>query len=193
MGIIVKLGQCIRQRKNREEIRVSLEVLTGLPLTHALRTVLPPLSKPVNFLALPHSFGRCRIWLRCCTITFLRPTENVMQLSVMLTMLSESHGCCETTPPHCVNHCVWQDVYYADGGCATWWIGSDDDVFPDNDSPGTCHYMHVSPVQPGCASLSCYALSPHQRAVQPLPLHSFNSSIPEAPEVTVTPSHPQGE
>jgi hypothetical protein len=57
------------------------------PELHTLRTVLLALSKLVKFLALPRSFGRCRTWSRCCAITFLRLTENIMQLSIVLTML----------------------------------------------------------------------------------------------------------
>jgi len=33
MGIIVKLGQCIKTKKKQRRNKVSLEVLTGLPLT----------------------------------------------------------------------------------------------------------------------------------------------------------------
>jgi len=33
MGIIVKLGQCIKTKKEQRRNKISLEVLTGLPLT----------------------------------------------------------------------------------------------------------------------------------------------------------------
>jgi len=148
------------------------------------------------------------------TSQFFSLTSQLWEMQNMVEMLhnhiSEANWECNAAQCH-ADHAIWVSWLLWNNpttlceslcmaGCLLcWWRmchmvdGSDDDVFPDNDSPGTCHYMHVSPVQPGCASLSCYALSPHQRAVQPLPLHSFNSSIPEAPEVTVTPSHSQGE
>jgi len=46
--------------------------------------------------------------------------EHHADYAEMMAMLSESCGCHETTPLHHVDHHVWQDVYYADGGCATW-------------------------------------------------------------------------
>jgi len=33
MGIIVKLGQCIKTKKEQRRNKISIEVLTGLPLT----------------------------------------------------------------------------------------------------------------------------------------------------------------
>jgi len=56
--------------------------------------------------------------------------------------------------PHRHNRTQRQDVYYADGGRATRWVGSgDSDAFPTNDSPGTRRYndLYASPVHPSAS------------------------------------------
>lgn len=64
-----------------------------------------------------------------------------------MMLLLESRAPRDNNTPHCPDRHVRQDVYYADGGQATQWIGSDDDAFPDNDSPGTRRYTRYSSTQ----------------------------------------------
>ena len=60
-------------------------------------------------------------------------------------------------------HRLHQEVYYADGGCSTRYLGSDDDeaeIQGNNDSPGTRRYTFEDDDQPESSDRSSMSLKP---------------------------------
>jgi hypothetical protein len=111
----------------------------------------------------------------------------------MMSMLSSSRREREASPPHRRDRRQRQEVYYADGGRATRWVGGldDDDLHLMSDSPGTRRYTYPHD-SPSSLHEATRHISRHISARASSPFHSamsgLNNMLPDPPNHTVSSS-----